>query len=165
MYLPIRHNKVANVVYQNIIKKSTKGDRHPIQDIYVDDNIEVWWDKKITTLSPCPHNKPDIVLWKKDEKKCHVIDICVGLDVNIDKNISMKLDHYLPLTAELKRLYKDYSFTINPIVIGATGLVTSHVSKMFDDLDLDDIDQLVLKVQRSALIGTLKIVKSVLKMS
>ena len=116
-------------------------------------------------MTPCPHNKPDIVLWKKDEKKCHVIDICVGLDVNIDKNISMKLDHYLPLTAELKRLYKDYSFTVNPIVIGATGLVTAHVSKMFVDLDLDDIDQLVLKVQRSALIGTLKIVKSVLKMS
>ena len=154
MYLPIRHNKVANIVYQNIIQKSNKGDRHPIQETYVDNNIEVWWDKKITTLTPCPHNKPDLVLWKKDEKKWHVIDICVGLDVNIDKNISMKLDHYLPLTAELKRLYKDYSFTVNPIVIGATGLVTSHVSKMFVDLDLDDIDQLVLKVQRSALIGT-----------
>ena len=77
----------------------------------------------------------------------------------------MKLDHYLPLTAELKRLYSDYSFTINPIVIGATGLVTSHVSKMLKDLELDDIDQLVLKMQRSALIGTLKIVKSVLKMT
>ena len=71
----------------------------------------------------------------------------------------------MPLTAELKRLYSDYTFTINPIVIGATGLVTSHVLKMFAELDLDDIDQLVLKVQRSALIGTLKIVKSVLKMT
>ena len=164
MYLPIRHNKVASIVYQSIIRKSTQGERHQIQDIYSDDNIEVWWDKKVTTLSPCPHNKPDIVLWKKDEKKCHVIDISVGLDVNIDRNITMKLDNYLPLTAELKRLYSDYSFTINPIVIGATGLVTSHVSKMLADLDLDEIDQLVLKMQRSALIGTLKIVKSVLKM-
>ena len=163
MYLPFRHNKVANIVYQKILQNSNKEERHPIQDVYVDDNIEVWWDKKVETLTPCPHNKPDIVLWKKGEKKCHVIDICVGLDVNIDKNISMKNDHYLPLTMELKRLYKDYSFTINPIVIGATGLVTSHVSKMFEDLDLDDIEQMVLKVQRSALIGTLKIVKSVLK--
>ena len=164
MYLPIRHNKVANIVYQNIIKKSTKGDRHPIQDVFVSDDIEVWWDKKITTLSPCPHNKPDIVLWKKDEKKCHIIDICVCLDVNIDKNISMKQDNYLPLTAELKRLYNEYSYTINPIVIGATGLVTAHVSKMLKDLGMDEIDQLVLKCQKSALIGTLKIVKSVLKM-
>ena len=165
MYLPIRHNKVASIVYQSIIRKSTQGDRHQIQEIYSDDNIEVWWDKKVTTLSPCHHNKPDIVLWKKDEKKCHVIDISVGLDVNIDRNITMKLDNYLPLTAELKRLYSDYSFTINPIVIGATGLVTTHVSKMLADLDLDEIDQLVLKMQRSALIGTLKIVKSVLKMT
>ena len=52
-----------------------------------------------------------------------------------------------------------------PIVIGETWLMTLHLSKMFKNLDLDDIDQLVLKVQRSALIGTLKIVKSVLKMT
>ena len=164
MYLPLRHNKVANIVYQSIIQKSTNGNRHPVQDIYVDDNIEVWWDKKISTLTPCTHNKPDIVLWKKNEKKCHVIDICVGLDVNIDKNISMKQDHYLPLTAELKRLYSDYTYSINPVVIGATGLMTSHVSEMFVELDLDNVNELVLKVQRSALIGTLRIAKSFLKM-
>ena len=130
----------------------------------MDNSREVWWDTKIATLSPCAHNKPDIVLWNKDEKRCHVIDICVGLDVNIDKNITMKLDNYLPLTAELKRLYSEYSFTINPIVIGATGLITTHVSKMLKELGVENIDQVVMKCQKSALIGTLKIVKSVLKM-
>ena len=164
MYLPIRHNRVANIIYQHIINKSSSDERHPIQEVYVNDSREVWWDKKITTLSACAHNRPDIVLWKKDEKRCHVIDICVGLDVNIDKNITMKLDNYLPLTAELKRLYSDYTFTINPIVIGATGLISSHVSKMLKDLGVENTDQVVMKCQKSALIGTLKIVKSVLKM-
>ena len=76
----------------------------------------------------------------------------------------MKQDHYLPLTAELKRLYSDYTYSINPIVIGATGLMTSHVTEMFVELELDNVHELVLKVQKSALIGTLKIAKSFLKM-
>jgi hypothetical protein len=102
MYLPWRHNKVANIVYQNIIAKETESKRRSIQEVYVDADIEVWWDTKIETLTPCKHNKPDIILWRKTGKKCYVVDICVCLDVNIDKNIKMKHDHYLPLTAELK---------------------------------------------------------------
>ena len=50
------------------------------------------------------------------------------LDVNIDRNIKLKLDSYLSLAAELKRLYptynlqrKTYNFEVLPIVIGATG--------------------------------------------
>ena len=75
----------------------------------------------------------------------------------------MKLDNYLPLTAELKRLYNEFSFTITPIVIGATGLVTTHITRMLKDLGVKKIDDVVLKCQKSALLGTLKIVKSVLK--
>ena len=164
MYLPLRHNKVANIIYQNIVYKSANKDRQPIQTIYTDDDIEVWWDTKIQTLTPCQHNKPDIILWKKDDKMCYVIDICICLDVNIDKNINMKLDNYLPLTSELKRLYNEYSFKIIPAVIGATGLVTSHFTRMLKELGVDDINEVVLKCQRNALLGTLKIVKSFLKM-
>ena len=103
-------------------------------------------------------------MWKKSEKICYVIDVCVGLDVNIDKNISMKLDNYLPLTSELKRLYNEYSFKVIPIVLGATGLVTSHVKKMLKELGVEGIDIIVGKCQKSALLVTLKIVKSFLKM-
>ena len=35
-------------------------------------------------------NKPDIVLWKVTEIKRFVIDVCIFLGVNIEKNIQMK---------------------------------------------------------------------------
>ena len=164
MYLPWRHNKVANIVYQNIIAKEPQSKRRPIQEVYVDGDIEVWWDTKIETLTPCKHNKPDIVLWKKARKKCYVIDICVCLDVNIDKNIKMKHDHYLPLTAELKRLYSEYSFEVIPVVLGATGIITKSLSTALEKIGVKCITEVILKCQKSAILGTLKIVKSVMKM-
>ena len=109
MYLPWRHNKVANVVYQSVHPKAEEGIRQPITECYTNDDAEIWWDTKIKTLVKLEHDRPDIVLWKKKELKCYIMDICVCLDVNIDKNIKQKLDSYLPLAAELKRLYPVYS--------------------------------------------------------
>ena len=110
------------------------------------------------------HCKPDIVLWRKKENVSYIMDICVCFDVNIDRNISQKLDHYLPLAAELKRLYPDYTFEVLPIVIGATGLITREVHKVFKQLEITNVDDVILKCQKCALTGTMKIVKSFMKM-
>ena len=164
MYLPWRHNKVANVVYQKIHPKADEKSRQTIRDVYSNDTVEIWWDMKIKTLQTLQHDRPDIVLWRKTESKCFIMDICVCLDVNIDKNIKMKLDNYLPLAAELKRLYQNYDFEILPIVIGATGLVTKRTLDVLKDLGVRDVKDTVLKCQRAALTGTMKIVKSFMKM-
>ena len=94
------------------------------------------------------YNKPDIILWKKNKKMCYIIiDVRVGLDVNIAKNIALKLDSYLPLAAELKRLYSDYSCKVIPVILGATGLVTSHLSKMLKEIGINKTNEVVLKCQ------------------
>ena len=138
--------------------------KQPIQTYYANDEVEVWWDTKIKTLTKFSHNKPDIVLWRLSDKKCYIIDICVCLDVNIDKNIQLKRDNYLPLASELKRLYNDYSFEIIPIVIGATGLVTTHLTKSLKTIGLRNVTEVISQCQKCALLGTLKIVKSFMKM-
>ena len=99
-----------------------------IVEIYNEGNKEIWWDKKITTI-PLKHNKPDILYWNRHDNACFIIDIAVGLDVNITKNVNLKHDYYMPLSSELKRLYPSFSFEIVPIVLGATGLVTSDLRK------------------------------------
>ena len=77
MYLPLQHNKVANVIYQNIVLKEEEKCRQPIREVYSNEQIEIWWGTKIRTLTPVQHNKPDIVMWKKEDKQC--INISVGL--------------------------------------------------------------------------------------
>ena len=126
MYLPVRHNKVAKVIYDAIIDHG----RTPIEEIYTDNDKEIWWDKKVTTIPPLKHNKPDIVYWNKTENKYYIIDIAIGLDINVWKNINLKYDIYMQLSSELKRLYPSFTIEIIPIVLGVTGLVPSILRKI-----------------------------------
>ena len=164
MYLPWRHNKVANIIYQSIHPKTDQNTRQRITEVYTDEKTEIWWDTRIKTLVKLEHDKPDIVLWKRDEQKCFIIDICVCLDVNIDKNIELKQNYYLPLAAELKRLYPEYTYEVLPVIIGATGLVTKQIVDNLKKLKVDNIEETILKCQKNALTGTMKIIKCFMKM-
>ena len=164
MYLPWRHNKVANVIYQSIHPKADQKTRQPITEVYSDGETEIWWDMRIKTLLKLEHDKPDIVLWRRGELKCFIIDVCVCLDVNIDKNIDLKLNYYLPLAAELKRLYPEYTYEVLPVILGATGLVTKRMVDTLKTLKVKDINETILRCQRNALTGSMKIIKCFMKM-
>ena len=65
------------------------------------------------------------------------------------------------LLTELKKLYPIYTFEILPIVLGAPGLITNeHLRK----LKIKNLEEIADRCQRMALIGTIKIVKSIMNM-
>ena len=131
MYRPFCHDKVAYIIYKQMLTNKQDEKVH-VQELYKDDSIEVWWDTKGKTLEKIQHNRPDIVVWKIKEKLCFIIDLSIGLDVNVDKNYELKHSSYLPLAAELKRLYEDYKLEVVPIVVGATGLVINTLAKSLE---------------------------------
>ena len=96
-------------------------------------------------------------------KKCFIIDIVVGLDVNVEKNCQTKHDHYFQLAAELKRVYGEYTFEVVPISLGATGLITNTLSTNLEKIGITNPTKLIKCLQQKALIGTMKIVKSFMK--
>ena len=105
MYLPFHHDKVAYVIYKQMLTNK-RDEKVYVQEFYKDDSIEVWWDTRIKTLQKIQHNRPDILVWKIKEKLCFIIDVSIGLDVNVYKNYELKHSSYLPLAAELKCLYE-----------------------------------------------------------
>ena len=117
---------------------------------------------KITTKPSLPHNKPDLLLWRLNEKKAFVIDVVVGLDVNVEKNYKTKQDSYLPLCVEMKKLYPDFSFEVIPITIGATGLVMKRLSADLETIGIEKpkVTKTIVLSQKAALFGSVKIVKS-----
>ena len=70
----------------------------------------------------------------------------------------------MQLSSELKRLYPNFSFEIVPIVLGATGVITSELRKNTEKLGITNINDTLAKCQQMALLGTMKIVKSVMRM-
>ena len=127
VYLPVRHDEVGKSLYNAIIQKDQPSHEYvlPKTEIWQSEKIELWWDTVVKTTPKVKHNKPDIVMWNKEDHQCFVIDVCVPLDENVKANEKIKQDRYMPLLVVLKRLYPEYSFSIGPIVIGATGLVTN----------------------------------------
>ena len=163
MYLPVRHNAVAMVIY----KMLTKIQDNTVQEVYKNAEYEIWWDVKISTKPAVKHNKPDMFLWRFEEKKAFIIDIVVGLDINTDKNYSLKLDNYLPLSVEMKRLYNSYTFEIIPIVVGATGLIPKSFSRNLSKIGIQhfEISKTVEQCQKAAIFGSVKIIKSAMSYS
>ena len=137
-----------------------------IPEVYTNNQLEIWWDSKIKTTPKVAHDRPDIILWNRTHKQCFIIDICVGLDINIPKNIKQKEDNYLPLAASLKELYPLYTFEVIPLVLGATGLVTKEFRVNLNKLGLCEsiISNVIEKCQLLSLKGSVSIVKSFVKM-
>ena len=163
MYPPFRNDKVAYLIYKQMLS-SKRDEKVYVQEFYKDDSIEVSWDTKIKTLQKIQYNRPDIVIWKIKEKLCFIIYVSIGLDVNVDKNYELEHSSYLPLAAELKRLYEHYKFEVVPIVVGATGLFTNTLAKSLGKLEVNDIKGTIRSCQKKVLLGILKIVKNFLKM-
>ena len=144
MYLPLRHDKVANVIYQNIVPKEEEKCRQPIREFYCNEQIEIWWDTEIKTLIPVQHNKPDIVMWKNEDELCFIIDISVGLDLNATNEFNQKRDNYLPLAAELKHLYDKFNFEVIPV----TYTYNTYLKSMLKRIGIENINNVTLKCQK-----------------
>ena len=124
-------------------------------------HIEIRWDYQFTTLTKLPHNRPDIVIWNCDTKVCKIIDICVPLDTNIDLREETKSNNYISLVDQLQRIYQRYKFTIVPVIAGALGTVPNKLKENLQKIGLSEntIGAVIRRIQKDALLGTLKIVK------
>ena len=167
LYLPVRHNEVAKIVYYELIQMydETVERKKPIPT-YRTSTIEVWWDKKISVQPPAEFNKPDIVFWDLQKKKCIIIDICVPLDVNANREEKVKSDKYLVLATGLQRLYPTFKYDVIPIVVGSTGFISKNLTKCLEKCGFErkTVDSIIPELQRKALRGSMKIVKTALKM-
>ena len=97
---------------------------------------------------------------------CLIIDICVPLDVNVAREEKEKKDRYILLASRLQRLYPQYKYEIVPIVIGSTGYVSNNLQRCIEQCGFDKkkVTSIVPMLQRKALRGSLKIVKTAMKL-
>ena len=72
------------------------------------------------------HNRPDMILWDNVNKTCTVIEISTPLDTSVTDRTKWKKDLYMPLLAEMSRIYK-HKFEIVPIVVEALGAIPNNL--------------------------------------
>lgn len=161
-----RHNKIANIVHQQIcynygiIKHTTPYYKYTPQTVIETSTCKVYWNRQIITDAAIQHNKPDIVLTDKLKSTTYIIDIAVPMASNITKKYSEKINKYLPLADEIKEMWRQEKVLIIPLIIGATGEIPKSLLKNLDVLNLQK--DIYILMQKAAILETCSIVRRVI---
>ena len=133
---------------------------------YITGTKEIWWNLPIKTANKVEYNRPDVVIWNRETKVYHLVEISVPLDINISNQQVVKRDKYNPLVSEMQQLYGNYTFQIIPVIIGCLGAIPKSVEQNLKKLGLEDATytSLIKKLQKTALLGSVQIMKTFIRM-
>jgi hypothetical protein len=159
-----RHDRVATAVHWSLAKKfgfpaSDQWYQHRVEPSMENEKAKLLWDFNIYTDHVIEARRPDIVLVRKESKECLVIDIAVPGDVRVERKEDEKIEKYRDLCRELKRLW-GVRCSVVPVVVGALGTIPRRLTSY---LALLDINLSVETIQKSAILGTARIVRKVLE--
>ena len=120
------------------------------------------WDFDIQTDHLISARRPDLISINKKKKKkkiFKIVEFAVPADHRIKLKECEKIDKYLDLVRELKKIW-NMKVTIIPIVIGAFGTLTKGLLKALEDLK---VGGQVETIQTTTLLKTARILRRVLE--
>ena len=120
------------------------------------------WDSPIVTDKKVCANRPDIVIHDRKKRKAILIDFSVPYDTNIVDKTAEKLIKYRDLEIEIQKCWNLKETSTVPVIIGALGTVCTDHAQYLKSLS-ENINPDV--VQKTALLGTANILRSVLSMN
>ena len=158
-----RHGNVAKKVHWDICKKNKlehieKWYKHASEGAVVNEKIKVLWDINIQCDNLIEPRWPDLIVIDKKEQKGIIIDIAVPTDVRVEEKESGKVPEF---EKEIRRLWKLRNAEIVPVVIGGVRSVPAEFDRWMGKLG---ITCNVGVMQKSALLGTPRILRKVLEM-
>ena len=104
---------------------------------------------------------PDLIVIDKKKQKRIIIDIAIPADVRVEEKEKEKVRKYNDLKKEIRRLWKLRNVEIIRLLIGALGSVSAEFDKWIGKLG---ITCNVGVMQKSVLLGTVRILRKVLRM-
>ena len=119
-------------------------------------NCKILWDSPIQTDKTLEHNRQDITVIDKKNKKCILIDTACPFDTRIEKKEEEKCTNYSEMKYEIAKVWKMRKVEVIPVVMGVLGTVTKHFEKWIEKLDLD---LTVEALQKPCLLGTGRIIR------
>ncbi|KAK5970654.1 reverse transcriptase [Trichostrongylus colubriformis] len=175
-----RHDDVARVIYYSLKKKyglksivSNTHEPHVLEG----PGVEIHWNNPVRTSESLKHNRPDILVWDRQEKRIWIIEISVSWYTRISCQEQRKFFKYgvnstLPEETDLEDfrpgpslkavLQKDRQSRVDvvPIVLGTNGECTPSLRRYVQSLRLPDrTSYIVEKLARNAVLGTNRLVK------
>ncbi|TWW77705.1 hypothetical protein D4764_12G0010950 [Takifugu flavidus] len=124
------------------------------------EQAKILWDFQTQTDKMVVANQPDIVVVDKHRKTVVVIDVAIPSDSNIRKKEHEKLEKYQGLKEEMERMW-GMKATVVPVVIWTLWAVTPNLSRWLQQIPGTTPE---ISVQKSAVLGTAKILRRTLRL-
>ena len=96
----------------------------------------------------------------KKERVCLIVDIAVPADRRVEEK-EQKVEKYQDVKREIGKMWEIRKVQLVPVVIGALGSVSKGFDKWIEKLD---IQCNFVDMQKTALLGTARILRKVLEM-
>uniref|UniRef100_H3APZ7 Reverse transcriptase zinc-binding domain-containing protein n=1 Tax=Latimeria chalumnae TaxID=7897 RepID=H3APZ7_LATCH len=164
-YLPW-HNNITKSIHQQLAKdngllrEETPHFKYQPAWILEKDDVKIYWDEPITTDHTVAHNRPDILVLDRKNKRADIIDTAIPNDENISKTWAEKIRKYQDFAIDLKHVYQLESMRVLPVIISTNGLVPKALHQIFKHLRLSK--KLISQCQKSALLAMARIVQKTL---
>ena len=160
-----RHDRVATRLHWELcrdydLEYSKNSYDHKPETVQESENVKIPWDMTMFTDRRLPHNRPDICVFHKEQRKWTFIDIAVPFDVNVPTTEQTKINKYQDLAFEIERIHH-FLVTVLPIVIGALGTFTSKLKVSLDSLKMN---QILGSIQMAAILGSANILRKILRL-
>uniref|UniRef100_A0A8D8Y6P4 Reverse transcriptase n=1 Tax=Cacopsylla melanoneura TaxID=428564 RepID=A0A8D8Y6P4_9HEMI len=166
-----RHNLVCGIIHQAIYNSlfskpsSVPYYQYKPQKIIENDKAKIYWDVSVISDTNIPHNRPDIVVFRKKEKTALIIDVTVPLDDNIQTGYVEKIAKYQVLKEKLATMYQLRTVQILPMVLSSNGLIHCN---FFPNLKLFKIEhpmKVLVCSQKSVILSTTSMLRRYLNVN
>lgn len=181
-----RHDSVARNIHYILCQRFELTPPHytqRINPVMKNDRVKLYWNQPIQTKTIIRHNKPDLVVLDEVNKTALIIEVAVSWFTGLEKQKQIKINRYsvngncedeltLPyprgdnLVKELSSM--GWKVTFLPVVIGAVGEVLLDLKeeiKIKLCLSTQATLKLIERLQRSAVLGSSRVVQNHLHLS
>ena len=159
-----RHDSVGRYVHWQFCEKlgfnrARLWYEHEPESVIENEDFKVLWDFTIQCDHMIETKRQDIVVVDKVKKVTMITDVAVPGDTRVCDKEREKIEKCSLLKDQIARLWQMKKVVVIPIVLGALGTITTKIEKYIESLGIEIRTE---HVQKSALLGTTRIIRKVL---
>jgi hypothetical protein len=113
----------------NLLKDTQPHYIYKPESCLKNDNYKLYFDRTVLTDIHIQHNRPDIIIFHKQQKQAYLLDIAVPNSHNTTQTYNTKINNYLELSIAMRNLWCLEKMSILPFIISATGIVPQSLFK------------------------------------
>ena len=114
----------------------SKWYEHQPKPVIENDPCKILWDFTVQTDHFITATRPGMIFIDKGHHECQIIDFAIPYDTRADDTKVEKIEKYLDLVRELKKVW-NMKVTVVPLVVGALGTLAKALEKRLKTIGIE----------------------------